>query len=68
MSCVAVCGVVSLSYKWCWMELEGKELPGQKASVLGAEMGLVCSCHWSLMVLGKSLPLAIKQHRVCQKM
>lgn len=60
MSCAAVSRVLSLRYKQCRMEAEGKGLPGQRVSVLRAEMGLVCSRDQSLVVVvGKSLPLAL---------
>lgn len=68
VSSVAVSRVLSLRYQQYWIEEEGNKLPWQKASVLGAEMRLVCSQDQSLMVLGKSLPPATKQHSVCQKM
>ena len=67
-SCVAVSRVLSLRYKQCQVEAEGNELPGQEVTVLSSEMWLICSRDQSLMVLGKSLPLATKRHRVCQKM
>lgn len=56
VGCVVVSRVLSPSYKQCWME-------GEK----GAEMGFVCSCNHSLMVLRKSLLLAKKWHCACQK-
>lgn len=55
MGCVVVSRVLSLSYKQCWME-------GEK----GAEMGFVCSCDHSPMVLRKS-PLLAKKCTVLAK-
>lgn len=56
MRCVAVSRVLSLRYKRCRMEAEGKELC--VCSVL--RLGLVCSRDQSLVaVVGKSLPLAL---------
>lgn len=68
VSCVVVSRVLSLRYKQCRIRLKGNELPGQKASVVSAEMRLACSRDLRLMVLGRSLPLATKWHHVCQKM
>lgn len=53
VSCVAASKVLS-QRELCQIEVEGNEL--------------VCSHDGSLMVLGKSLPLATKLHRACQKM
>lgn len=66
-SSVAVSRILPLRYKQSQIKVVADELPGQKVSALSAEMRLACSHDQSLMVLGKSLPLATKENCVCQK-